>query len=538
MSDGMISSDDREQLVEAFLTEADETLNRLEELLLQLEQSRDDDLLHEIFRAAHTVKGSAACLQLDELTGLAHATEELLERMRVGEVQATPACINRLLDAVDALRDLAARSVAGDRTLTVAQPKLVDDLTAFASAEPLSAAAPGAASFAPAATSLHRALRVAATKLDRMLDLTGEIAISRGHLREQIQVLSDGRERALDTLYELDRLNLELQELIMHARLVPLAPALRPFHRVVRDLAAREGKRVTFVIDCGDVEVDTAVVENLKDPVTHMIRNAIDHGIETPEVRAASGKPPVGTIRIAAAQENGAIVLRFSDDGSGIDEQQISRRARSLGMDTDRLTRQEVLSLIFEPGFTTAKKVTDVSGRGVGMDIVRRNVETLRGSVTVSSEAGRGTTVTLRLPLTIAVIEGFGVRVADDTYVFPMESVVECAELPATAAPDVRGVLNVRGEPLPYLRLRQFFGFGATAARQNVVVVQTDAGRAGIVVDELLGSHQTVMKPMKGQLRRLPGIAGSSILGSGRVALIIDVPELLREATTASARIN
>ena len=530
MSTISFNADDRETLIETFVVETDETVSHLEELLLQLEQSHDDELLHEIFRAAHTLKGNAACLQFDELTALAHAAEELLERMRHGDVQATPACIGRLLDAVDGFRDLAARSVAGDAALTPSQQELIADLTAFASADARAVSAASTESVAqpvPIAAP-HRTLRVGAAKLDRMLDLTGEIAIARGRIGQMLEERSSGS--VADALYDLDRLNLELQELVMHARLVPLAPALRPFHRVVRDVAARQGKRVSLVIDCGDVEVDTAVIENLKDPMTHMVRNAIDHGIETAEERAAHGKAPVGMIRIVAAQESGGIVIRFCDDGRGIDETKIAERARELGMETGRLTRAEVLSLVFEPGFTTATRVSDISGRGVGMDIVRRNVESLRGSVSVTSEGGRGTTVTIRLPLTVAVIEGFAVGVAGETYVIPIESVVECIDFPAALSNEARGVLNVRGEALPFIQLRDFFDFDdAKPARQNVVIVEAERGRAGIVVDELPGSHQTVMKPLQGELRRIPGIAGSSILGSGRVALIVDVPELLRE---------
>src|SRR5262249_43722795 len=259
-------------------------------------------------------------------------------------------------------------------------------------------------SAAAAATGVHEnsapahseTLRVRIDKLDRMLDLSGEIAIARGHLR---QLVTDD-ERVLDVARDLDRLSFDLQELIMSARMVPLGPALQPFHRIVRDLAAGSGKRVALIVEAGDVEVDTTVIEHLKDPITHMVRNAIDHGIAS-----------AGTIRITAAHEAGGIVIRFADDGRGIDA--------------------SILDRIFEPGFTTARQVTEVSGRGVGMDIVRRNIEALRGSVAVSSHPGRGTTFTIRLPLTVAVIDGFGLTLADETYVIPLDAIVECAEMPA-----------------------------------------------------------------------------------------------------------
>jgi len=532
MSTFTISADDRAQLVEAFVTEAGEMIARFEELLLQLEQTPDNELLHEIFRAVHTVKGNASCLQFDELTSVAHAAEGLLEKLRHDEIQATPACITRLLDVVDAFRDLTARSVEGDATLTSAQRALIDDLAAFANIGGPAASLPAEMNGTTAFTTAQKAqksLRVAAVKLDRMLDLTGEIAIARGTVR---QLVIDGadRERVLDSMYELDGLNLQLQELLMDARLVPLGPALRPFHRIVRDVAAAENKRVALVIDGGEVEVDTAVVENLKDPMTHMIRNAIDHGIEKPEERAAAGKPAIATIRISASQENGAIVILFADDGRGLDAARIASRARSLGLDIERLSQQEVLNLIFEPGFSTAEAVSDLSGRGVGMDVVRRNIEALRGTVTIETKAGAGTTFIVRLPLTLAVIDGFGVTAATETYVVPMDKVLECVELPdGHDQVETTGVMLLREELVPYVRLRELFGLaGDRAERENVLIVQHNDNRFGLVVDELHGGSQIVIKPLGTYFDSVTGIAGSSILGDGRVALILDPPAIFR----------
>ena len=507
--------DDHAEIVEAFVTEADEILTRLEELLLRLEESPDDEeLLHAIFREAHTIKGNAACLQYDGLTAFAHVFEELLEKLRNGEVHASTAHVSRLLDAVDALRDLATRAVNGDGAMTSAQEALMQQLMTGAT-QPVAPAM----SNELRATRSSGTLRIDIEKLDRMLDLTGEIAVARGHVR-QLAAEEDSREQILDSIRELDRLCFDLQELVMNARLVPFGPALRPFQRIVRDVAAAQQKQVALVVDAGDVEVDTTVIEQLKDPITHMLRNRIDHGIEKE-----------GTIRIAADYEGGGIVIRLSDDGKGLDENAIAARARALSIDVDRLSRHELLRLIFEPGFTTADHVTDISGRGVGMDVVRRNVEALRGTISVASEAGAGTTFTIRLPLTVTVLEGFGMTVGDETYVIPIDAIVECAALPPDAANDAVGVLNVRGEALPFLRLRSLFGLTTSApTRENVVVIQHDQGRAGIVVDTLLGSSETVMKPLGGLLRQLPGVAGSSILGNGRVALVLDASEVVRRA--------
>jgi two-component system chemotaxis sensor kinase CheA len=513
VSEFMLDAADREELLAAFVTEADETLERFEELLLQLERSPDDDaLLHEIFRAAHTLKGSASCLQLDELTAVAHAAEELLDRLRSGATLVSPACITQLLDSADVMRRLAGNAglKSGPLNADVAM-KSGPDVSE--------------AGLKPAVISL----RVGIDKLDRMLDLSGEITIARGQVRQLARTA--GSEEILDAVRDLDRLSFDLQELIMSARLVPLGHSLRPFHRIVRDVAAANRKRVVLLVETGDVEVDTTVVEQLKDPITHMIRNAVDHGIELPDERAAAGKPPSGTIRIAAAHEAGGIVLRFSDDGAGLQERRIAARGRALGHDVDRLSRAELFALIFEPGFSTAREVTEVSGRGVGMDIVRRNIETLRGSISVSAEPGAGTTFTIRLPLTVAVIDGFGVAVGGETYVLPVDTIIECTEMPAGSGEELRGVLDMRGQALPYLRLRNLFAIdGARPARENVVVVQHGEGLAGIVVDELLGGSPTVMKPLSGLLRGVPGIAGSSILGNGRVALVLDTHEVVRRA--------
>lgn len=527
--------DDHAQIVEAFVTETGEILAHLEELLLKLEESpEDDELLHAIFRGAHTIKGNAACLQYDDMTAFAHVFEELLDRLRTGEAHATSARVSRLLDALDALRDLAVRSTAGDGALTPAQQVLMQQLldettTATAGSLPSSALTTNAGGTKARQSGSDRTLRINIDKLDRMLDLTGEIAVARGHVRQL--AAQESNERVLDAVRELDRLSFDLQELVMNARLVPLGPALRPFQRVVRDVSTLRAKSVTLVIEAGDVEVDTTVIEQLKDPITHMLRNAIDHGIEDTATRVAAGKPASGTVRISATYESGGIAIRLTDDGRGLDETRIATRARALSIDPDRLSRHELLRLVFEPGFTTASEVTDISGRGVGMDVVRRNVEALRGTIAIASQPGVGTSVTIRLPLTVTVLEGFAMMVGDETYVIPIDSVVECTALPPDAVDDAVGVLNVRGEVLPFLRLRNLFSLDTqTPPRENVVVIQHEQGRAGIVVDTLLGSSETVMKPLGGLLRQLPGVAGSSILGNGRVALVLDASEVVRRA--------
>jgi two-component system chemotaxis sensor kinase CheA len=532
MSEFRFDDIDRQQLTDAFIGETEEILDQVEQSLLRLEQTpENDELLHDIFRGVHTLKGNAACLQFDDLTQAAHIIEELLDGMREGRVEANVARISQLLEAADVLRDVAVRSINGNGALTDVQNAILlrlagGTITTDAYAQQIARSSRSA-----------RTLRVGIEKLDRMLDLAGEIATVRGNVRQLAEDSAD--EKLLDTVRELDRLSFDLQEAIMNVRLVPVGPSLRHFHRVVRDLAASQGKRAMLVLEGEDVEVDTTVIEQLKDPITHMIRNAVDHGFESTDVRLARGKSAVGTIRITALHQSGGMVFRINDDGGGLNEADIAERTRALGIDPERLSRQELWSMTLRPGFSTASEVSDISGRGVGMDIVRRNVESLRGTLSIDSQPGTGTTIDIRLPLTVAVIDGFAVGVCDETYVIPIDTIVECTEM---TAPDERdderevGVINLRGEPLPFVRLRSIFGFeAADTARENVVVVEHQHGRAGIVVDRLFGSSQVVMKPMVRFLNQVPGVAGSSILGNGRVALILDVQEIIRRAAESAA---
>jgi len=529
VSEIIISESDRQQLLTLFAAEADETLSNFEDSLLKLEASPERiEILHDIFRAAHTLKGSASCLQFGELTAFAHVVEGVLDKLRNREIEVTPPRITQLLEAVDALRDLSRRSSSGDCALTADEQRLLTALSDTPVVSPADTRALPANAERPA-TEL-RSLRVDMSKLDRMLDLTGEITVARGRVHDLLEA-NQPHERIVDAVRDLDRLSRNLQELVMTARLVPIGPALRHFHRVVRDLAAIGQKRVNLVIEGNDVEIDATALEHLKDPITQMIRNAIDHGIEKPAERSGRGKPEAGTVRISAAHESGSVVLRISDDGRGLSEKDILRRARAAGIDTDHLSRTDLLGLIFQPGFSTAKKVTEISGRGVGMDVVLRNVHSLRGTVSVGSQPGAGTTITLRLPLTVALIEGFVVSVSDEMYILPIDSVLECLQLPEDSGSDMCGLLRLRDKAIPYVRLRKLFELGAEAPpRENVVIIERNEQRAGIVVDRLIGAKQTVMKPMARLFQRPFGVAGSSILGNGRVALVLDPEEIARLA--------
>jgi len=538
-----LTDSDRDLLLQTFLTEAGEHLRTLEGALVALETRPDDaELLNEIFRVAHSLKGDALMVGFPRIAEFAHGLEDLLERLRDGALAVDADLTSLLLHAVDVLRALLAAAAAGQDTVP-ADLEATQAAIVAACAGPdaeLSAPAEQAATTKIAVTAEAGTLRVDVAKLDRMLNLTGEIAIARGRVAQMMASLPAGvGQEILEAHRDADRLQLELQEQVMKARMVPVGPFFRQYARTVRDVARAHGKAVRLVIEGDEVEMDTRVVERLRDPLTHMIRNSIDHGIESPELRAAVGKAPEGCLTLRAAHEGGLIVIEVHDDGAGFNRPRIAERAKATGLaaDPQQLPDAELLALVFAPGFSTAEKVTDLSGRGVGMDVVRRNIDGMRGTISIESVDGEGATITIRLPLTLAIIDGFGVGVGDETYVVPLDAVLECLALPSDSHRDGagHGVINLRGEPLPYLRLRdRFNAAGAAPQREHVLVVQHAGGRAGIAVDELYGERQAVIKSLGAGLDGLSGLSGSTILGDGRVALILDVPALLREAVAAS----
>ena len=495
---------DREAVLKSFFDESFEGLAEMEKAVLALEKApHDAELVQRLFRAAHTLKGNALSLGFPSLAGFAHKLEDRLEGVRAGETVLTPDLITLLLGSVDALRDLLEDAAGGVQKERAHHETILEKL----------------------APDESRSLRVDVRKLDRMLALSGEIAVARGRVR-QLLPNREGSE-------ELDRLSRELQDEILKVRAVPVGPLLEQHARTVRDAAAAAGKEARLVIEGGDVEVDTAVVELLRDPLTHLVRNAVAHGIEPAKERLARGKAACGVVMLHARHESGCVVLDVCDDGRGFDRDRIAEQARRRGIPVPAADA-DLLKLVFESGFSTAESITDLSGRGVGLDVVRHNIEALRGTVAIESEAGTGSAVTLRLPLTLAIIDAFFVGAGGETYAIPLESVIECVDLPKEAG-ERAGVLSFRGEALPWLALAPHFELPpAASARRSLVVVQHGKGRAGIVVERLDGEDQTVLKPLTGLVDGARGIAGSALLGDGRVALILDVPELLQSAVEAA----
>jgi two-component system, chemotaxis family, sensor kinase CheA len=543
---------DHAELIPIFIAESEENLREMELAFVQLETTPgDEETLQAIFRAAHTIKGNAASLGFPALAKFAHGVEDVLDRLRTGATLLTTPLATLLLRSVDVLRQLVEGAVSGTDQVLPEHLELLEDLKLEADG---ALEAPHADTSTAAERMERRSgvdrradgregkgrpqtLRVDIDKLDRMLNLTGEIAVA----RERLTGLLDGSdstlaiEEILEAHRSADRLFLDLQEEVMKVRMVPLGPTFRQFVRTVRDVATAQGKQAVVEVRGEDVGVDMNVIEHLRDPLTHIVRNSVDHGIEMPQRRRAAGKDPRGRILLQAWHEGGSIVIQVQDDGSGLDRSRIVERARAMGYtsDLDKLSDSEVYRLILDAGFSTASEVTEYSGRGVGMDVVRRNVEQLRGSIAIDSRLGAGTTFTLRLPLTLAIIRGFAVGVEGETYVMPLDAVVECIEFPRVSITDAgsRGVINLRGQALPYLRLRECFRLGGfPPERENVLVLRVQEQRVGLVVDRLFGESQTVIKPLGRVLGELPGVSGSAILGNGRVALILDVEGLLREA--------
>lgn len=375
-------------------------------------------------------------------------------------------------------------------------------------------------------------VRVDADKLDRLIDLVGELIIASAGAGVAARRTRDAE--LLEAHSTLSGLVEEVRDSALQLRMVKIGATFSRFQRVVHDVARELGKDIALAVSGEDTELDKTVVEKIADPLTHLVRNSMDHGIEAAALRAARGKPAQGTVRLNAFHDSGSIVIEVSDDGGGLDRERILAKALERGLvEPGRaLSDAEIYALIFEPGFSTAETVTNLSGRGVGMDVVKRNITALRGSVAIDSRPGEGTTVTVRLPLTLAIINGFQVGIGKSVFVVPLEIVEECIAYSAEAGHDYT---NLRGEVLPFIRLRTLFEIDAPPpVRENIVVVRWAGHTFGLVVDTLLGEFQTVIKPLSKMFAQVKGISGSSIRGSGDVALILDVPALFEQVDRSS----
>ncbi|ENC6731063.1 chemotaxis protein CheA [Vibrio navarrensis] len=377
----------------------------------------------------------------------------------------------------------------------------------------------------------NQSIRVDANRLGHLINLVGELVISNAAVRLMVDKYQ--MQDAQDVVANVEALVEEIRDHALQLRMVPIGDTFSRFRRVVRDVSQELGKEIELVITGGEAELDKSVVEKIADPLTHLVRNALDHGIESPAERRANGKPSTGTLRLNALHDSGHIVIQITDDGAGLDLEKIRKKAEVNGLiKVDQtLSRRELTRLIFEPGLSTKEQANNLSGRGVGMDVVKRNIDALRGNVEVDSEKGKGTLVTIHLPLTLAIIDGFMVGVGSERYVIPLSMVEECVELDSAqwSSDNQRHHISLRGDMMPCLRLRDFFDVvdEERTDRENLVVVRFGRSRAGLVVDQLFGELQTVIKPLGKVFQGLKGISGATVLGNGNIALILDIQGLI-----------
>ncbi len=572
------------ELLTEFLAESRDLLASAEEALLALEADPgDSEAINVVFRAFHTIKGTSAFLGVEQSSVVCHHAESLFSRVRDGDVSFDRAVADVSLRAVDVLSAvLASAGEALDGGTPTAVPgiaALVEALQAGgrgtrasgerraeadppaaaradAAAEPLSgdvpdpsvddAAAAGAgASMTPRARgretgagSPDASVRVRTDRLDRLVDMVGELVIAQSMIAQD-GVVHDGTQHELaKKVGHAGKIVRELQDLSMALRMVPLRATFSKLQRLVRDLARKSGKRVQLMTEGEDTEIDRTMVDVLGDPLVHMIRNAVDHGIEAPADRVSAGKPEVGTLWVRSYHAGGNVVVELEDDGRGMNRARIVEKALERGLirSSEGLSDGEVWKLVFEPGFSTAARVTEVSGRGVGMDVVRRNIETLRGRVEVESTEGAGTKITLRLPLTLAITEGMLMRVGRERYILPTLSIERNVRPTADMLSTVTGrgeMLMLRDELVPVVRLHALFGVESARHALHdglLVVIGAAERRCALFVDELLGQQQVVVKSLGEGLGKVEGVTGGAVLGDGTVGLILDPVELVNLA--------
>ena len=376
-------------------------------------------------------------------------------------------------------------------------------------------------------------IRVSAEKLDTLVDLVGELVTVQASLSQKASFQDDSE---LATIAEeVERLTADLRDNTMSIRMLPIGTTFSKFKRLVRDLSSGLGKEVILTTEGGETELDKTVIERLNDPLVHIIRNSIDHGIETPKTRAAAGKPEKGTICLVARHSGANVLIEISDDGAGLDPEAIRDKAIKNGLieSDEEMSENELFAQIFVPGFSTVTEVTDVSGRGVGMDVVKRSIELLRGSIKIASEKGRGTKITLKLPLTLAIVDGLLVEIGKENFVIPLSAVEECIELNGNnvGGSDGRHIVNVRGEMVPYIILRDLFEFvGESPDIEQIAIAEVNGGHVGLLVDRVIGEHQTVIKSLGKVYKDANEFSGATILANGTVALILDVHRILETA--------
>jgi two-component system chemotaxis sensor kinase CheA len=553
------------QLKADLVVESFENLDQFDRDLLAIEQNESTtDTLNSMFRTIHTLKGTSGCLGLGRIEKLAHAGENLLSSLRDGKVTASAGMVTTLLAYADALRAmlgaLQATGVEGDfdHSALVADLQRLHEATSeterpdsavfglFAD-EPDAPASPApdspVAKAVPTATlapPADAAIRVDVGQLDNLMDLVGELVLARNQI---VQLSAQGEAALTNATQKLNHITTKLQENVMKTRMQPIGNVWSRFPRIVRDVSHELGKKVRLLMEGTETELDRTIIEAIKDPMTHLVRNAVDHGMELPAERIARGKPAEGTLRLRSYHEGGQVIIEITDDGAGIDREKVLRKAIQKGLlgeeQAARLTERELFQLLFAPGFSTAAQVTNLSGRGVGMDVVKKNIEKIGGTVDVRSEAGRGTTIRLKIPLTLAIIPALIIGCGRNRYAVPQASLIELvrieAEQAASAIQFIGGhpVYRLRGSLLPLVDLRRQLQVDTAASTDTstfLLVLQAEGHQFGLVVDSISDTEEIVVKPLGKELKNLPVYAGATIMGDGRVALILDVNGIARRS--------
>ncbi|GGK96582.1 chemotaxis protein CheA [Planomonospora parontospora subsp. parontospora] len=602
--------DELGDIIQEFLVESHENLDQLDRDLVALEQDPGSrEMLSSIFRTIHTIKGTSGFLAFHRLETLTHAGESLLSRLRDGAQRMNPASADALLAMVDTVRTLlgsieesggegdvdvepviamvaaciedpaAPKPAQASAPAPKAEPRPAEAVESAEPTAPVQApeqpeaaealaaevvesvetaeavparAAKGQASDEPTGQNNKRSIadssiRVDVDLLDTLMRLVGELVLTRNQIVRGVSEISDPA--LVRTTQRLNLITSELQESVMKTRMQPIDHIWSKLPRVVRDLSGAMGKQVKLAMEGKETELDRSLLEAVKDPLTHLVRNAVDHGIETSAERVAKGKDPQGTLTLRAAHEGGHVVVEIKDDGAGIDVDRVAQTALDRGVVTrDQLSRmdsREIIALVFRPGFSTAKKVTNVSGRGVGMDVVKTNIEQIGGAVDVDSTLGAGTTWRLTIPLTLAIIQALTVECGAERYAIPQVGVDELVFVDGQSGQTIEHVsgapvYRLRGKLLPLVRLDETLGLPVRNSDRDVyiAVLQADGRRFGLVVDRVLNTEEIVVKPLSGRMKDVGVYAGSTIVGDGKVALILDIPSLARRAHLAAEAVE
>ena len=543
------------ELVNDFITESREHLSAIESGMLILDGNPGEmEAIHAVFRGFHTIKGLAGFLEFEPIRQVAHEVETLLGLARNSKITITKMVVDVVLASVDYLNqaiEAVAGSIRGAGLAFKPHADLVRRISILTDSESTEQRGMKEPAMAERASEQTRqidngpkdagnrrskagesfSVRVQTAKLDYLMDMVGEMVITQSLIGHNPSFASVRDPKLLADLSQLARITTEVQRATMAMRMITIGQVFQRTTRMVRDLSRRCEKPVELEIHGEETELDKTIAEELADPLLHMVRNAIDHGIETPDARAASGKNPTARIKLAAYHQSGKIVIEVSDDGRGLDRERILSKAKQIGLVGDEagLSESDIYNLIFEPGFSTAATVTDLSGRGVGMDVVRKNIQNLRGRIDIQTKAGEGTTFFLRLPLTLAIIEGLVVGVAGQSFIIPIVAVRELISPKPGMISKVQGnreIAMIRDRVLPIVRLNERFHLPAERARCGqslLIVTECQEQLFALLVDQVVGKQEVVIKSLGEDLRNVCGIAGGAILGDGRIGLILDV---------------